>query len=115
MDKITLAKLKTDAIIGTYDYERTSKQPIELDITLYTDTSKAAASDDVANAVNYAEVAQQVIAWIDETQFQLIEKLASHIAEKLLDTFAVKEVKVCLRKFPKDIAADYVEVEVKWT
>lgn len=114
MDKIIIAGLKTNAIIGVYEYEKTKKQPIELDITLLTDLSKSACSDDIDDTLDYANITQQVIAWIDQTKFQLMEKLAVHVAEKLLDIFPAKEVYLCLRKFPDNLEnVAYTAVEIR--
>jgi dihydroneopterin aldolase len=114
-DKIHIVGLKANAIIGVYESEKTSKQPIEFDIALLTNISKSAHSDDINDTLDYAEVTKQVLAWIDHTKFQLIEKLAVHIAEKLLDTFPpVEEVCLCLKKFPDGLeAVAYTAVEIR--
>ncbi|MDF3055713.1 MAG: folB [Gammaproteobacteria bacterium] len=113
LDKIFICGLKTNAIIGVYEEEKTIKQPIELDITFFTDISKAAHSDDVNDTLDYADVTQKVITWIDETKFELIEKLAEHIATRLIDAFPIQAVRLRLKKFPRGLQAAYTAVEIK--
>ena len=65
LDRILIEGLRFDCIIGINDWERVAKQPIEIDITLYADLSKAAGSDDVDDTVNYRTISRNVRDFVE--------------------------------------------------
>ena len=98
MDIIYLKDLRIDTIIGIYDWERQTKQTIILDIEMATDISKAAKSDNIDDALNYKAVAKRIIAYVSESEFQLVETLAEHVAEILINEFKIPWVRLSLNK-----------------
>ncbi|MDG1387948.1 MAG: FolB domain-containing protein, partial [Halioglobus sp.] len=53
MDIVYIEGLKTDAVIGVYDWERSIRQTLVLDLELASDNRAAAATDGIADAVDY--------------------------------------------------------------
>ena len=98
MDMIYLNDLKIDTVIGIYDWERRVKQTISLDLEMATDIKKAAASDSIDDTLNYKAVAKRLIAFVEESEFQLVETLTEKIAEIIINEFGVPWVRVCLNK-----------------
>jgi len=98
MDMIYLNDLKIDTVIGIYDWERRVKQTISLDLEMATDIKKAAASDSIDDTLNYKAVAKRLIAFVEESEFQLVETLTERIAEIILNEFDVPWVRVSLNK-----------------
>jgi dihydroneopterin aldolase len=98
MDKIFIHALKTETIIGIFDWERQVKQTVLIDIELSADIRKAALSDSVADTLNYKRVAKRVLAFVEASQFHLVEALAEHIAMLILDEFGVTWVNIVLSK-----------------
>ena len=98
MDMIYLNDLKIDTVIGIYDWERRVKQTISLDLEMATDIKKAAASDSIDDTLNYKAVAKRLIAFVEESEFQLVETLTEQIAEIIINEFGVPWVRVCLNK-----------------
>jgi len=98
MDIIYLNDLKIDTVIGVFDWERRIKQTISLDLEMATDIAKAAASDDIADTLDYKAVAKRLIAFVGESRFQLVETLAERVAEIILTEFNVPWVRVRLNK-----------------
>jgi len=98
MDKIFIRALKTEAIIGIFDWERQVKQTVLIDLELAIDVRKAALSDAIADTVNYKRVAKRVLSFVEESQFHLVESLAEHIAMLILGEFGVDWVSVVLSK-----------------
>lgn len=98
MDKIFIRALKTEAIIGIFDWERQVKQTVLIDLELAVDVRKAALSDAIADTVNYKRVAKRVLAFVEESQFHLVESLAEHVAMLILGEFGVDWVSVVLSK-----------------
>jgi dihydroneopterin aldolase len=98
MDKIFIHALKTETIIGIFDWERQVKQTILIDMVISADIRKAAASDSIDDTLNYKRVAKRVLAFVEESAFHLIETLAEHVAMLVLEEFGVAWVRVTLSK-----------------
>ena len=98
MDKIFIHALKTEAIIGIFDWERQVKQTVVMDIEFSADIRKAALSDSIDDTLNYKGVAKRVLAFVEESSFHLVETLAEHIAMLILEEFGVSWVSIALSK-----------------
>src|SRR5271170_5628239 len=98
MDKIFVHALKTEAIIGIFDWERQVKQTVIVDIDIGADVRKAALSDSIEDTLNYKRVAKRVLAFVENSQFHLVETLAEHLAMLILEDFAVAWVRISLSK-----------------
>jgi dihydroneopterin aldolase len=98
MDRIFIRALKTEAIIGIYDWERQVKQTVLLDIDFSADIRKAALTDSVRDTLNYKAVAKRVLKFVEASQFHLVETLAEHIAMLILEEFGVAWVSIVLSK-----------------
>src|SRR5450432_1845711 len=98
MDKIFVHALKTEAIIGIFDWERQVKQTVIVDIEISADINRAALSDSIDDTLNYQRIAKRVLAFVEESKFHLVETLAEHIAMLLLEEFGVAWVGLSLSK-----------------
>ena len=98
MDKIFLDELKIETIIGIWEWERRIRQTVVVDLQMSADIAKAAATDDVADTLNYKSVAKRVQQFVGESSFQLVETLAERIAAIVRDEFEVAWVKVTVHK-----------------
>ena len=98
MDIIFLRDLRIDTIIGIYDWERSTRQTVSLDLEMATDIRKAAATDHIDDTLNYKAVAKRLIAFVGESEFQLVETLAERICEIVLKEFDVPWVRLTLNK-----------------
>jgi len=97
-DRIFLRELKAEAIIGIYDWERRVRQTISVDLEIPGDVRRAAASDRIEDTLNYKLVAKQVLAFIEASEYHLVETLVEQIAQLVLREFALEWVKVSLSK-----------------
>jgi dihydroneopterin aldolase len=98
MDKIFIHALKTETIVGIFDWERQVKQTVVLDIEISADIRKAALTDSIDDTLNYKRVAKRVLAFIEGSSFHLVETLAEHVAMLILEEFAVAWVSIALSK-----------------
>ncbi|HMD28398.1 MAG TPA: dihydroneopterin aldolase [Steroidobacteraceae bacterium] len=98
MDKIFIHALKTEAIVGIFDWERQVKQTVLIDLELSADIRKAALSDSIDDTLNYKRVAKRVLAFVAASQFHLVETLAEHLAMLMLEEFGVAWVGISLSK-----------------
>ena len=98
LDIIFIEALRVETVIGVYDWERRIRQPVVIDLEMGTDIARAAASDDVADALDYKAVSKRVQQFVGESSFFLVETLAERIAALVLDEFRVPRVRVKLNK-----------------
>lgn len=98
MDKIFLTALEIQTIIGIFDWERTTKQTVRIDLEMATDVAKAAATDHIDDALDYKAISKRLIGFVEASSFQLVETLAERIAEIVIGEFGVSWVKVVLHK-----------------
>ena len=98
MDIVYIRELEIDAIIGIYDWERETKQTVSIDLEMGCDNTKAAASEDIADALDYKSVAKRLISFVEGSEFLLVETLAERIAAIVLDEFSVPWLRLRLGK-----------------
>ncbi len=98
MDIIFLGGMEIETIIGIYDWERVTKQTVILDIEMAFDIQKAAETDDIQYTLDYKTVSHRIIAFVEASQFLLVEKLISEIADLIRNEFNVPWVKITLNK-----------------
>ncbi|MEL6198833.1 MAG: dihydroneopterin aldolase [Pseudomonadota bacterium] len=113
MDRVVIEGLEITCVIGAWEWERHITQKLVVDLALDTDITAAAASDGLADAVNYAAVAERVEAYVVETQAVLIERLAEGIAQLVLAEFGVSRVCVRVAKPGAVRAARTVAIEIE--
>jgi dihydroneopterin aldolase len=97
-DRIFLRGLTIECIIGFVDWERRAPQTVVIDLELPCDCERAARSDVVADTVDYKSVAKRVLAWVEASQFHLVESLAHGLALLLLAEFPLEWVRVSVNK-----------------
>ena len=98
MDIIFLRELKVPPLIGIYEWEKRVPQTLQLDLDIALPDSRACISDEIKDALDYADVAQHIQAVLSEGHFSLLETLAEHIAQIILKDFNAPWVKVSVAK-----------------
>ena len=98
MDTIFLRELKIDTLIGVYDWERKVPQTLQIDLDIAMPNSKACSSDNIEDALDYAEIVKHLKQVLTSRHFNLLEALAEHIAQILLKDFNAPWVKVSVAK-----------------
>ena len=102
-DRIFIESLTVYAQIGVYDWEQQIKQKLVFDLEMAWDSRKAAETDDVAYCLNYAEVSEFIINYVQNKSFLLIERVANEVAEQLQSRFSISWLRLKLSK-PKAVA-----------
>lgn len=98
MDTIFIDQLEIETVIGVYDWERRIRQRVCFDIEMSTDIRPAAATDDVDLTLSYKSVAKRVIAFVQASEFELVETLAERVAQLIINEFGVQRVSLRLDK-----------------
>jgi dihydroneopterin aldolase len=97
-DRIFLHGLTVECIIGFIDWERRVRQTVVVDLEMPVDCTRAAASDDVADTLDYKKVAKRALEFIGASEFRLVETLAHRLALVILAEFGVEWVRISLNK-----------------
>lgn len=99
MDRVFIKDLLLRGIVGINPEERVNRQDVLVNVVMWADTSAAADSDDIADAVNYRTVAKRIISHVEEGEPMLVERLVQEIADICFDTDErVAEVEVTVEK-----------------
>lgn len=98
MDIVFIRDLRIDTVIGIYDWERRIKQTLRLDLEMGTDIRKAGETDAIEDTLDYKAVAKRVIAFVEQSEFQLVEAMAERIAGLLMEEFGIPWLRLTLGK-----------------
>lgn len=113
MDKVFIEGLEVDTVIGAYDWERSIRQCLRLDLDMQWDNRAPAAGDDLSLALDYASVSARVQAFAEAAQFQLVETFAERLAQVLIEEFAICRIRLRVTKPGAVPAARGVGVEIE--
>ena len=98
VDKVFIEGLEIEAQIGIYDWERRIRQPLLFDIEMAFDNRKPAASDAIADTLDYKAVSKRLIDYVSGSGFGLVETLAERCAAIIREEFGVRWVRLKLSK-----------------
>lgn len=113
MDKIFLSQLSVECIVGIWDWERRVKQTVVIDVEMAADIRRAAATDSIEDTIDYKRVAKRLLAFVGDSQYQLVETLTEQIARIIVTEFGVTWVKVRLNKRGAIRGARDVGIEIE--
>jgi dihydroneopterin aldolase len=97
-DYVSVRDLAVSAVIGVHPWEREIEQTLLVSVDMAADVRTAAASDDLADALDYSTVAATIAAVLRDGRFRLIETAADHVAGRLLSDFPLSWLRLELRK-----------------
>lgn len=98
MDILFLNELRVTTTIGIYAWEQAIKQPVVFNLELGIDTQRAAQSENIEDALDYATVAERLTQYISANQYQLLETLAEQAAQFLLQEFQLSWLRLRVSK-----------------
>lgn len=113
-DTIEIRGLRVTGHHGVHEHEQREGQPFVVDVVLHADTQIAARTDDLDDTVDYSQLVTEVADIVRTTRFNLLEALAAHIADRLLQIPRVAAVLVRITKpevrLPEEVDAVVVSV-----
>lgn len=111
-DRIELRGLRVRGNHGVFDHERRDGQDFVVDVIAWLDLAAAAASDDLADTLDYGAIAQKAAAIVGGEACNLIETVAARIAEELMSDDRLHAVEVTIHKPQAPIPLDFADVAV---
>lgn len=112
LDHISLVGIQERGLHGMLDHEREDGQLFLVDADIYLDLRDAGASDQIADTVDYSRVSKLISRIITGPPCDLLEKVATQIAEETLQLARVKAVRVCLHKPQAPLGIEKEDVSV---
>ena len=97
-DFIEIEDLLVRTIVGINPDERENRQDVMITVRLEADLRPAARTDSIDDAVNYKTITKSIIAFVEQSSFQLVETLVEEVAQLCLKDARVQRVRVHLRK-----------------
>ncbi len=112
---IRISDLKLRTIIGIFDWERTTKQTVIINVEMRCDVIKSAKTDRIEDTLDYKKLNKKIIKHVEESRYGLIEKMADQVLKIVLEDKKVKSTKVRIDKpgalrFARSVS---VELEAK--
>jgi FolB domain-containing protein len=98
MDQVLITDLLARGVIGITDRERARPQDILINAVLFTDISRAAQSDNIADCVDYSTLARKLLAHTETAARYTVEALVNDLARLCLDEPGVKGVRIRVEK-----------------
>jgi FolB domain-containing protein len=96
--QIDIKGLRTQAIIGVYEEEKNNKQELLIDVNIIFDGANAMLSDDLKDTVDYFEISKEIKDKVENSSFELLEKLLDFVLKIIMKNDLVKEAQVTIHK-----------------
>lgn len=113
-DHILISDLRVVGVVGVLDHERSTPQPLRIDVDIHVDLHDAGLSDDLTETVHYGEVCTALAEVARTTSDQLLERLAQRMADTVLGFARVAAVDLTLTKLrppiPEDVQSSAVRI-----
>jgi dihydroneopterin aldolase len=98
MDLVFIRGLTLETIVGVHEWERHTPRPVVLDLEMASDVARGAASDRIADALDYDAITRRLTRFVTESRFELVETLAEGCAAILREEFQVAWLRLVLHK-----------------
>ncbi|MBR7743339.1 dihydroneopterin aldolase [Phycicoccus sp. BSK3Z-2] len=112
LDVIEVKGVRATGHHGVFDHEKRDGQEFVVDLRLELDLSRAGRTDDLVDTVDYGALAQGVVARVEGEPYDLIERLATVIAQDVLGDLRVDEVAVTVHKPQAPVPVPFGDVAV---
>lgn len=97
-DIVFIRGLRLETCIGIHAWEQQTRRPVILDLEMASDVARAAASDQIGDALDYAAVTACLTEIVTQNQHQLVETLAEQCAAQVMRKFGVTWLRLRVNK-----------------
>lgn len=114
-DRITLTGLRASAFHGVLAHERANGQLFLIDVVVHLSLREAGSSDELAETIDYGELASRIVAAVESDPVDLIETVAERVAALVLEYPLAAVTQVTVHKPSAPIAVPFDDVSVTIT
>ena len=97
-DRIRISRWSVQVAIGAYEHEKLGTQELVLDLSLWGDFRAAGTSDQLGDALDYAELKAGLETWLAGRRWQLLEALGEDLCRQVLNHPLVRRVELTIDK-----------------
>ncbi len=98
MAVIRIKNLLVRTIIGFNPEERVNRQDVIINLEIEVDVSRAISTDLPDEIYNYKAITKEIISFVSESKFNLLEKLTHEVLQLVMKDERVKRAKVEIDK-----------------
>ena len=91
---IKIENLRLRTIIGVFDWEKEKKQDVIINIEMEFDGTEAALSDKLEDTVDYKTLNKNIIDYVENGDFNLLEKMVSGIGNIIMEDKRIKKATI---------------------
>jgi len=115
VDRILITGLREVGVHGVLPEEKVRAQPFEVDVELDVDLRAAGATDALDDTVDYGALCEAIRAVVATEQHELLERMATRIADLCRADPRVTGAAVTVRKLrpPVPVAVEHVAVRIE--
>lgn len=113
MDMVFIERLEIDTVIGAYDWERTIRQTLLVNVQMGWDNRPSAVNDELHLALDYAAVSECIEHFAQNSRFELVETFAERLAALLMAEFSIPWLRLKITKPAAVASARGVGVEIE--
>jgi D-erythro-7,8-dihydroneopterin triphosphate epimerase len=95
---IRIEDLRLRTIVGIYEWEKENKQDIVINVEIEFDGTKAIETDDIADTIDYKSITKKIITMVEESEFNLIERIAGEAIKIIMENEKVEKASVRVDK-----------------
>jgi len=95
---IKIKELKTKTIIGVFDWEKNQEREVIISLELEVDNNCGSDSDNIADTIDYDTLSKKIIEETAKSRFNLIEKLAKHLIDIIMQDKRIKHARIEIDK-----------------
>lgn len=114
-DRIQLQGIEVRARHGVLEQEKQHPQLFLIDVVAHLDLIKAGATDSLGDTLDYSALASEITKVVEGERHDLIERVATRVAETVLDHHQVEKVVVTVHKpeAPVDVTLADISVTIE--
>jgi 7,8-dihydroneopterin aldolase/epimerase/oxygenase len=113
MDIVFIRELRAEAWIGLYEWEKQKPQTLDFNLDIGLDTHRAGETDDIRNTVDYGKVVERIREDLKDKHYLLLEALAEHVAQVVLNEFKAEWVEISVAKLAHMRGVKMVGVKIR--
>ena len=102
-NRIHILNCVANAIIGVRSHEKLAEQKLSIDFSFPVEITQASNSDSLSDTIDYSVICHSIITFVEKCTCQLLETLASRLADHLSEKFKLTSFDLSITKYPIDI------------
>jgi D-erythro-7,8-dihydroneopterin triphosphate epimerase len=111
---ICIKNLRVSSILGVYEEERRAERDIIINVRIEYDAKDALRTDSLEDALDYKQVRDRIVNFVEGTKFKLIEKLADGIVQQLIADARILKLQLEVDKPHALRLAESVSAIIHW-